>query len=177
MLAGTLPASWTQGGAFPSLSSLHFHNVSITGSLPASWGSSAALTDLQLNFTKLSGALSTEWGTPKQFQNLETLHIVSCNINGVLSILFTDAFIPIGCLLLASCISDCCHDCINMCLLNLLMTYPYLQSLRCRVQVAAGFDMRMFVIDTSWISLKSLHCPICSIHGCCHSLLWHAVAV
>ncbi len=84
MLAGTLPTSWTQGGAFPSLSSLQFYNVSITGSLPASWGGNAALTDLHLNFTKLSGALPTEWGTSNKFQSLETLHIVSCNINGVL---------------------------------------------------------------------------------------------
>ena len=47
-------------------------------------GSFPSLQDLELNFTKLSGPLPAEWGSPTGFQKLQTLLIYSCNINSKL---------------------------------------------------------------------------------------------
>lgn len=93
LCAGTLPASWAEGGAFPALSQLWLVHVLITGTLPPSWGGNGSLptlTDLELNYTKLAGPLPAEWGSPTGFQQLQILCVYSCSTNGGRPVLLID---------------------------------------------------------------------------------------
>ena len=42
----------------------------------------SSLQDLELNFTKLSGPLPAEWGSPASFQRLQTFCIYDSTITG-----------------------------------------------------------------------------------------------
>ena len=45
-LAGPLPESWMQPGAFPELALLNLSSTQISGTLPAGWGQAGALSRL-----------------------------------------------------------------------------------------------------------------------------------
>ncbi len=82
---GTIPSSWADVGAFPSLHKLLMNALPITGSLPATWGSSAfpMLTELNLQrLTKLTGSLPAEWASTTSFQQLELLMLYNCSVTG-----------------------------------------------------------------------------------------------
>lgn len=90
MLAGTVPQTWAQPGAFPNLSVLVFMNVPLTGTLPPYWGSNGSfpvLGTLQLgsdspSATPFSGTLPPEWGSTTHWQSLTVLHLANCSITG-----------------------------------------------------------------------------------------------
>jgi len=112
-IAGTLPESWAEAGAFTELSELWLLDLPVVGTLPALWGDSyfqaltalqlqlpmlsgtlppewgsngfQALTDLELRLPKLSGTLPPEWGSPSAFPELMSLLIDNTNITGILA--------------------------------------------------------------------------------------------
>jgi hypothetical protein len=93
VLAGTVPQTWAQPGAFASLSVLSIMDVPLTGTLPLYWGSNGSfpvLDTLQLgsdspSATPFSGTLPPEWGSATHWQNLTVLLLTNCSITGDLS--------------------------------------------------------------------------------------------
>lgn len=84
-VAGTLPESWAEAGAFPDLLGLWLLDLFVDGTLPALWGSSGfpALTDLELQLPALSGTLPAEWGI-NGFQALTALELQLPMVSGTL---------------------------------------------------------------------------------------------
>jgi len=86
MSAGSMPSSWGDAGAYPSLSFLSLYDTSLTGTLPATWGGRSAfpaLSELVLGMSSQVGTLPPEWGSPAAYQQLRVLTIYGCNITGV----------------------------------------------------------------------------------------------
>ncbi len=86
LCAGTMPSSWGDAGAFPSLSVLALVDNLLTGTLPATWGGPnafPALFDLAFGISSQVGTLPPEWGSPTAYQQLRILTIYECNITGV----------------------------------------------------------------------------------------------
>ena len=67
-MAGTVPPTWGQDGAFPALQFLNLELCQLTGTLPASWP--AALQFLDVSTNNFRGTLPTELGSLKQLQQL-----------------------------------------------------------------------------------------------------------
>lgn len=87
VVAGTLPDTWADTGAFPALSSLTFWNSPLNGTLPVSWarpGALPSLISLELGGCSFHGTLPAEWATPAAFQRLLYLHLTNCSITGML---------------------------------------------------------------------------------------------
>lgn len=87
VFAGTLPSSWSNPEAFPSLITLTLFNMALTGSLPASWagkglfpslGSMALGADPAGRLGCITGPMPAEWATPFSFQLLEILALRTC---------------------------------------------------------------------------------------------------
>ena len=91
VVTGTLPSSWSNPEAFPSLINLTLLDMPLSGSLPASWadnGSFPSLGSLVLggnvaDVSRLSGTLPPEWGSAHAFQHISLLGITACNITGM----------------------------------------------------------------------------------------------
>lgn len=87
-LAGTLPSSWGNSGAFPSLISLTLFDMALTGPLPASWAGNGSFPALQSvgigadlagpRLACMSGPMPAEWGSPSAFQQLEIVTFRVC---------------------------------------------------------------------------------------------------
>ena len=89
MLAGTVPQTWAQPGAFPNLSVLVIMDVPLTGTLPPHWGSNGSfpvLGVLELGSDSpgapFSGTLPPEWGSATHWQSLRVLHLTDCSVTG-----------------------------------------------------------------------------------------------
>lgn len=85
VIAGTLPDTWADTGAFPALLSLSIWNTPLNGTLPLSWARAAALPQLislELGGCNVGGTLPAEWATPAAFQRLSYLHLTNCGITG-----------------------------------------------------------------------------------------------
>ena len=87
--AGSLPQSWDDDGALPSLTYLCLQDLPITGTLPPSWGSTAmpALTKLIIAasnpaLSHLSGSLPEEWGSPTAFTQLSYFSAAGLSLQG-----------------------------------------------------------------------------------------------
>ena len=87
VFAGTLPSSWSNPGAFPSLITLTLFDMALTGSLPASWadnGSFPSLGSMGLGADRagrlgcISGPMPADWASPFAFQLLEILALRTC---------------------------------------------------------------------------------------------------
>lgn len=75
-LTGSLPPSWGQGPAFPSLQTLDLSASGVSGSLPPVWGADggfAQLSELTLESMRLSGGLPPAWASPGRFSKLQGL--------------------------------------------------------------------------------------------------------
>lgn len=88
--AGTLPSSWGDVGAWPSLTTLNLYELRLHGTYPAAWGGHKtfpALVDLRIGaaytpgfhvgVTQLSGSLPPLWGRNGSFERLEQLWIMN----------------------------------------------------------------------------------------------------
>ena len=90
--AGTVPSTWAQAGAFPTLRQLYFANLPLQGSLPPTWGTQGCFasleklaiqdTDGMIGVTKIAGELPAEWASPAAFQRLQILEISGLDITG-----------------------------------------------------------------------------------------------
>ena len=82
---GSLPVSWAQTGGFPALSTLDLFGLPLLqGSLPSSWGKFPSLTNLELGGSTLTGPLPAEWGSPSAYQQLLSLRIHDTAISAAL---------------------------------------------------------------------------------------------
>lgn len=83
-----VPSAWA--GGFPSLSQLVLGDLPLHGSLPVSWGNSGALPSLSLlhiasdlkGVSQLSGTLPSEWGNPGAFQHLQSFGLSFVTMTG-----------------------------------------------------------------------------------------------
>lgn len=105
-LAGSVPPTWGQPGAFPALQFLDIKSCILTGTLPSSWPPAlqylnvadnsfhgplptalSRLTQLQqltLNDNPFTGPLPAHWGFLGAFPELYSLQIVNAHLNGSL---------------------------------------------------------------------------------------------
>jgi len=90
-LTGTLPASWSEPGAFASLTSLTLDLSNLSGTLPPSWGGNGLFPvldslslgpELSPGFSLLAGPLPPEWSSPAAFPMLTSLSITNLSITG-----------------------------------------------------------------------------------------------
>ncbi|KAK9796338.1 hypothetical protein WJX73_009316 [Symbiochloris irregularis] len=73
-IEGSIPADWSQAGAFPALLDLNLSNTQLTGSLPAFGLSTRAapnLQQLQLSANYFDGALPDSYSSLRQLQTLD----------------------------------------------------------------------------------------------------------
>ena len=88
--AGTLPSSWGDAGAWPSLTTLNLYELPLHGTLPTAWGGHQtfpALLDFAIGtaftatfhagVTQLSGSLPALWGRNGSFERLQQLWIAN----------------------------------------------------------------------------------------------------
>jgi len=105
-VTGTLPPSWNQADAFPSMQFFEMEDCQLTGTLPANWspslqfldvagndfngtlpaelGSLMQLQQLTLNANPFTGQLPAAWGEPGAFPELFALECYDTNIDGTL---------------------------------------------------------------------------------------------
>ena len=105
-MTGTLPPSWNQADAFPSMQFFEVEDCQLTGTLPAYWspslqfldvagndlngtlpaelGSLMQLQQLTLNANPFTGQLPAAWGAPGTFPELFALECYDTNIAGSL---------------------------------------------------------------------------------------------
>ncbi|KAL3130219.1 hypothetical protein ABBQ38_008518 [Trebouxia sp. C0009 RCD-2024] len=86
-LTGSLPATWGQQGAFPALQDLQLGNSSQNGSLPPEWAGPAAfrqLSSLLLFSIGISGTLPLSWANNGSLPALLELGLVNTNLTGTL---------------------------------------------------------------------------------------------
>jgi hypothetical protein len=105
-VTGTLPPSWNQADAFPSMQFFEVEDCQLTGTLPAYWspslqfldvagndlngtlpaelGSLMQLQQLTLNANPFTGQLPAAWGAPGTFPELFALECYDTNIAGSL---------------------------------------------------------------------------------------------
>ncbi|KAI3437798.1 hypothetical protein D9Q98_000245 [Chlorella vulgaris] len=71
---GDLPAEWGEAGNAPAMELLYLRNLSLTGSLPATWGSGGMpkLRQLWIDGNELSGTIPAAWAN---FSSLEQLFV------------------------------------------------------------------------------------------------------
>lgn len=86
-----MPASWSEPGAFASLTSLTLDLSNLSGTLPPSWGGNGSfpvLNSLSLGpllspgLSPLAGSLPAEWSSPAAFSMLTSLSITNLSITG-----------------------------------------------------------------------------------------------
>ena len=84
---GSIPQTWSAVGAFSAVSELELTFVNITGTLPASWGSTSLqnASILWLETVPFTGTLPAEWGNVTAFRNLTDLYINHSSITGTIT--------------------------------------------------------------------------------------------
>ena len=86
-MTGSLPASWGSPGAFPSLLELYLDGISFTGSLPSSWAAVGAFPELGvlgLWGTALTGTIPASWTAQSAFPQLQVLDLSHNRLQGSL---------------------------------------------------------------------------------------------
>ena len=81
-LAGPLPETWFQEGAFPALEFMWFVQFPLSGPLPLYLPFDNTLTTLKLEGTHITGTLPQEWAHPNAFQQLSLLIISAGDVTG-----------------------------------------------------------------------------------------------